>query len=315
MFGKLKRNLFISIGIAAVIYLGLTVYADFDSVISTFKNFSWLIIFVILALSLLNYITRFFKWDYYLHLLKVKISKKESFAVFMSGLVMSVTPGKMGEMLKSYIVKQITNEPIAKTAPIVLVERLTDFLSLTILALIGAYVFDYGRIFIVVLLFVFVMFIILISNKKAALRLIDMLSKTPFIGKYSEKIHDAYKSSYTMLRSRPLMLMLALSIMSWFFECFGFYIILLNFRVNFSILLSTFIYSFSTIAGAVSMLPGGLGVTEGSLTLLIIDQSITKEIAVAATFIVRVVTLWFAVFLGVVGLLWYQYRYGKIKVG
>lgn len=64
----------------------------------------------------------------------------------MSGLVMSVTPGKMGELLKSYLVKQVNGTSISKTAPIVFAERATDFLSLTIMALIGAYYFNYGKI-------------------------------------------------------------------------------------------------------------------------------------------------------------------------
>ena len=62
------------------------------------------------------------------------------------------------------------------------------------------------------------------------------------------------------------------------------------------------------------MLPGGLGVTDGSLTLLIIKEGFAKELAVASTFIVRVVTLWFAVFVGIISVLMYQKRFGKIKV-
>ena len=57
---------------------------------------------------------------------------------------MSVTPGKFGELLKSYMLKQISNEPISKTAPIVLVERITDFLSLLFIAIIGSYLFGIG---------------------------------------------------------------------------------------------------------------------------------------------------------------------------
>ena len=54
---------------------------------------------LLLFLSLLNYFVRFLKWDYYLNILNVKVKKIDSFAVFMSGLIMSVTPGKMGEVL------------------------------------------------------------------------------------------------------------------------------------------------------------------------------------------------------------------------
>ena len=61
------------------------------------------------------------------------------------------------------------------------------------------------------------------------------------------------------------------------------------------------------------MLPGGLGLTEGSLTYLLMQKGIAADISVATTFIVRVVTLWFAVLVGIVSLSFYQKRFGKIK--
>jgi len=311
---QIKRNLFISVGVGAIIYLALTIYADSDSVITSFNEFNWLLLPLLLLLSLFNYVTRFFKWDYYLRLLQIKITKKDSFTIFMSGLIMSVTPGKMGELLKSYMVKQISEEPISKTAPIVFAERLTDFLSLIILAMVGAFVFNYGKTFVIILLILFLCIILLLSNKNSAILVIALFNKIPLIKKFTANIRNAFESSFILFRLVPLIFMVFLSSVSWFFECFGFYIILLNFNINFSLLLSTFIYAFSTIAGAVSMLPGGLGVTEGSLTLLIVEQNITLDIAIASTFIVRVVTLWFAVLVGIISLLLYQNRFGKIKV-
>ena len=57
----------------------------------------------------------------------------------------------------------------------------------------------------------------------------------------------------------------------------------------------------ATIFGAVTMLPGGLGVTEGSMTgLLVLLGKMQKAPAFAATMLVRVCTLWFGVTIGVV---------------
>lgn len=61
------------------------------------------------------------------------------------------------------------------------------------------------------------------------------------------------------------------------------------------------------------MLPGGLGFTEGSLTILLVQKKVPMDISVATTFIVRVVTLWFAVLVGIVSLSLYQKRYGKLQ--
>lgn len=313
MLEKLKRNFLITLAAAALIYLALTIYADYNSVIHAFSIFKWRYLPVILALSLLNYYSRFIKWDYYLKLLNIKMKYRDSLAIFMSGLVMSVTPGKMGEVLKSYFVKEVADEPISKTAPIVMVERITDFISLIFLAFIGVFIYQQGMLLVIAMAVIFILLLFLIGNKKLSLRIIRSLEKVKFIGKFIEKVEEAYESSYTMLKPKPLILMFLVSLLSWFFECVGFYLILVNFEVNISVFWSTFAYAFATIAGAVTMLPAGLGVTEGSLTFLQIEQGIAKEVAVASTFILRVVTLWFAVLLGGLTVLVYQKRFGKIK--
>jgi uncharacterized protein (TIRG00374 family) len=232
----------------------------------------------------------------------------------MSGLVMSISPGKMGELVKSYMIKQITGDPISKTAPVVLVERITDFISLILLAVIGAYVFDYGKVIVIGTGIFFLLLVLLMSQRKLALSIIDWFGRLKFLQKYSDKLREAYESSYQLLKLKPLVLMIGVSLISWFFECFGFYLILFNFGIDVSVLWSTFIYSFSTIAGSITMLPAGLGVTEGSLTLLLVEGGVAKNIAVASTFIIRVVTLWFALFVGIVSITLYQKRFGKITM-
>ncbi|OGU69252.1 MAG: hypothetical protein A2W30_07965 [Ignavibacteria bacterium RBG_16_36_9] len=314
MLKKLKQKVIISVVIAGVLYLAFTIYADFTQVINAFGNFNLLLLPLLLFLSFLNYFTRFLKWDYYLSVVKVKMKKIDSLSTFMSGLIMSVTPAKLGEVLKSVLVKEITGEPISKTAPIILAERVTDFLSLLLIAIAGAYVFNYGGNITIIVAVFFVILIIIISNKKIALPIINLSERIPLIKKYIHNIHSAYESSYQLLKLKPLILMTILSLISWGFECLGYYFILVNFDVDFGLLWASFSYSFSTIIGAISMLPGGLGLTEGSLTYLLMEKGITADISVATTFIVRAVTLWFAVLVGIVSLSFYQRRFGKIKI-
>lgn len=313
MLKKLKQKVIISIVIAGVFYLAFTIYADFNQVIQAFGRFNLWLLPLLLVLSFLNYFTRFLKWDYYLSIVKVKLKKVDSLSTFMSGLIMSVTPAKLGEVLKSVLVKEITGDSISKTAPIILAERITDFLSLLVISIAGAIVFDYGGNITILVAIFFVILIVVISNKQIALPIINVSEKIPFIKKYIQHIHSAYESSYQLLKIKPLILMTLLSLVSWGFECLGYYLILVNFNADFGLLWASFSYSFSTIVGAISMLPGGLGLTEGSLTFLLIQKGISADIAVATTFIVRVVTLWFAVLVGIVSLSFYQKRFGQIK--
>ena len=312
MLKQIKKRILISLVVAGALYLALTIYADLNNLSKVLSKFSLWLFPLVLILSLLNYISRFLKWDYYLLILKVNIKRIDSFSIFMSGLIMSVTPGKMGEILKAYLVKQISGTPISRTAPIIFAERITDFISLVIIALVGAYVYDYGRNIVLGVGIFFLLVVLIISNKNIALPIINQFEKIKFLKKHLLNIHAAYDSSYLLLRPLPLFYITMLSFVSWSFECLGYHIILTNFDVDLSYLWASFSYAFATIVGAISMLPGGLGLTEGSLTYMLIQKSYSKEVAVASTFIIRAVTLWFAVLVGIISVSLYQKRFGKI---
>ena len=79
---------------------------------------------------------------------------------------------------------------------------------------------------------------------------------------------------------------------------FCIFIILSNFVLGAEVLWSSFVYSIAIIFGAITLLPGGIGTTEGSLTYLLSLQGISQYIALSSTILIRIVTLWFSVFIG-----------------
>lgn len=309
---SISKQVFISVIIGAAVYLILTVYGNIGPVIKAFRYFNWLFIPLLLILSLLNYLFRFIKWDYYLKLLGIKAGKKLSASIFFSGLIMSVTPMKAGELLKSFLLKQTLEEPVSKTAPIIFAERVTDFLALIIIGAAGGVLYNYGMELILIVFFFFALLVLIISNRKLCLWFFEKLERINLVKKYSQKLYNLYESSYIMLKAKPLILMIFVSLLSWFFECLGVFIILYSFNPGISLFMSSFIYAFSTIFGAVTMLPGGLGATEGSLTFLIMQNGIAKESAVASTLIIRVVTLWFAVLVGMVSLYLFRKKFSDL---
>ncbi|GJQ61795.1 MAG: TIGR00374 family protein [Melioribacteraceae bacterium] len=311
---KLKKNILFFIIISIFIYFGLTLYADFDSVLESMTQIDVLILPVVFFLSLLNYITRFFKWHYYLRLLKIDVKFWDSFGIFMSGLAMSATPGKLGELLKSYLVKDKVGTPVSKTAPIIFAERLTDMISVIALAIGGALFYKFGVNVVIITGIFFLLIIIVISNRKMSLYLIDLISKIGFISKYVKQIRELYESAFILIRLPALIKMTLLSFVSWFFECYGYYLVLTGLGLDVSLFWSVFVYAFATIVGSITMLPGGLGATEGSITLLMVENGISKDLAVISTFIIRVATLWFAILLGVISLIWYQKKTGMNKI-
>jgi uncharacterized protein (TIRG00374 family) len=242
------------------------------------------------------------------------LPRKISFAIFIGGLVMSITPGKMGELVKSYLIKEYNGTNIHRSAPIILVERLSDFVSLLIVAMIGALYFGFGRTIVLITLVIFSSLLLLLSWYKVAMPLFQSISKIKLFHSISEKIIVAYENSYKLLKPFPLFTMLFVAAIAWMFEALGLYLILYVFETPASFFWSTFVYSFSTIVGGLTFLPGGIGPTEGSLTILLVRTNIPLNIAFVSTFLIRIATLWFALFIGIFGLIYFQRKVVRKKV-
>ncbi|MEN8192216.1 MAG: lysylphosphatidylglycerol synthase transmembrane domain-containing protein [Bacteroidota bacterium] len=311
MIEKVKKNIFIALAFSMIIYLLLSFYADFDEVKNAIMMFNWSYLILLFILSYLTFFIRYIKWEYCLKVLNIKISRSDSYQIFMSSLIMSITPGKVGELIKSYMIKQTNNIPVSYSAPIVLIERITEFLSLLLIGLIGLYFYEEWKYLVIVMIIILIAVIIFLSNEKIAGWNLTYLSKLKLINRHIKNVTTALSNSRKLLAIKPLLITLIISFISWISEGLIFYLILSSFDIDISILWSFFIYAFSIIVGSISMIPGGLGITEGSMTYLLVESGVAKNFAVAATLLFRIATLWFALLLGSYSLLLYQKKIGK----
>jgi len=305
---KYGRGILISLVFGAVVFIVLSFWSGFGEVFEELKQFNWWLVPLVVALAFANYLVRFVKFHYYVRVLDIDLSKKDSFAIFLSGLVMSVTPGKFGEVLKSVLIKAVNGTSISRSAPIVLAERFTDFVALALMSLLGVYYYNFGAKTYIISAILILGPMFLVSSKSASHGLIRVLGKLPGLSKASPKMLVAYESTASLLSMKNLFSMTIISILSWFCECFAFYLVCNGFSGSGVPLLGlTFVYSFSILVGAIMMLPGGIGATEASLTgLMVTAMGMVKSVAVAATFIVRACTIWFAVLIGAATLMAYQ---------
>ncbi|HYH13091.1 MAG TPA: flippase-like domain-containing protein, partial [Thermomicrobiales bacterium] len=137
----------------------------------------------------------------------------------------------------------------------------------------------------------------------------------PLVGRIGHHIDGFLDASNALYAPKLVAGSVGLGMVSWFCECVALFLILTGLGQEPSwhlLLVSTFVLSVSSVLGALSMLPGGLGVAEASvaglLLLLIEGPSFTRADAAAATLLVRFSTLWFSVLLGVGALLILQRR-------
>src|SRR5712691_3376520 len=162
---KLRTGIIFSLVLALIVMTAIALYGDLPHLITAIAHFRWAFLPIILALTLFNYLGRFLKWQYYLKRLAVSINWRKSLLIFISGLSMAITPGKVGELLKSYLLKRSTGEPISRTSPIIVAERLTDGIAMIALSATGLVLYRSGWELMLALLVVVLVGIIIIQNR------------------------------------------------------------------------------------------------------------------------------------------------------
>jgi len=312
---SLKGKLIPSVILGMLVVLVLALLGDLREVGTSFSTFQWISIPAILGFTCLNYVLRWAKWDYYLHRLAVhnKVNYLDSALMFTAGMVMSVTPGKIGEVFKSYLLKRVNGTPITTSAPIVLAERLTDGLAMLLLMALGLTLYPPARLAFVVLLVGSIVGIVLLQFRPFVEWMIAFIERLPLGNKIAPRLRDIYESTLQLMGWKVILVSTLISFVSWGFECVAFYYVLTGLGIEGSALLllqATFVFAASTLFGLVSFLPGGLGASEASSAgLLVFLVGMSSGAASAATLIIRFCTLWFGVMLGLVALVWFGQRY------
>jgi len=295
--------LVLSFAVIAVV----TLYADAPHLVAALVHFRWEYLPLILGLTLFNYSWRFVKWQYYLKCLEVSVHWPKSLLIFVSGLSMAITPGKVGELLKSYLLKRETGAAISHTSPIIVAERLTDGIAMLVLASAGLVLYHSGWELLLVLLVLGLAGILFVQNRRLVLALLDHGERLPVLPRFVHLIRAFYESTYTLLRWRTLLLAIFIGLVSWSGECGALYFVFTGLGIAAGVDLfikATFILAFASLVGSASGLPGGLGAAEGSvlgLTLLLVSTS--AALGAAATLLIRFCTLWFGLGLGIIALL------------
>jgi glycosyltransferase 2 family protein len=301
----LYRRLVLSIIFGFVVLLGLVLVGDIRQVSGRVLSFRWELFPVVLVLTLFNYTLRFFKWHFYLKQMGVRgFPIRESARLFLAGFPLAMTPGKVGEALKAVWLQRLTGLSVPRGIVVVLAERISDGFAVLVLSSLGVIAYPrYWPAFALVLIALFA-FVLLTQARPVALALLRMGERIRFLARFAHSLRDFYEGSYILFRPWTTLVAVGLGTVSWFAEGIGFYLILLGLGLppgpeTFSI--AVFVLAFSTVVGAASTLPGGLGAAEASIAgMLVLLLTVSTDLAASATLLIRFGTLWFGVTLGLI---------------
>lgn len=302
---SIAHRLSLGILFGFLVMLALTLVGDIRQVSDRVLSFRWSLYPLVILLTLFNYLLRFFKWHYYLGLIGVSdLSLLESARLFVAGFPLAVTPGKVGEALKGVWLKRATGVPMARGVSVVLAERISDGLAVLILSTLGVIAYPQYWPGFAIILGGLLTIIVISQIRPLALALLDFGERIPLVKRFIQPLREFYEGSFTLFRPKASLVAVGLGTISWLGEGIGFYIILLGLGVSSgweTLSIAVFVLAFSTVIGAVSALPGGLGAAEASIAgMLTLLLGLNGDIAAAATLLIRFATLWFGVTLGLV---------------
>lgn len=281
----------------AVLYTGYRQLAD------SLTRFDARMFVAALGLSSFNYLLRFGKWEFYLRWLGIRgVPKLDSLLVFLSGFVLTITPGKVGEVFKSAVLSRTHGVPGERTAPIVVAERLTDVIGVVLLILWGSSQFDGGLGWALGGAGAIGVGLTAIFWSAPSNWFLAQLESTRF-ARIVPKLRGALAQLQKLASPKALLLPTLLSLVGWGCEGVALWLLLHGFGADVSVAQGAFFYSTATLAGALVPVPGGLGVAEALIQQQLVRVAgVEHGVATASMLMIRFATLWWAVLVGFVAL-------------
>ena len=317
---KLGRRLVAAMLVGVLVYGAFVAYRGADKIGGKLWTFAWITFAIACGLSFVNYLLRFLKWEYYLRLLDIRdVPKATSFLTFLSGFVLTVTPGKVGEVFKSVILQSVRGVPVERTAPIVVAERVTDLIAVIFLIAIGSVWLPGGIVWASAGFLLVLMILVMVGSPRVSGWVIASLPKLPgplgrVGGRIAAKMSEAFSRLRTITEPKHLVVPTLLSVVGWGLEGVGLWLILSGFSEHPPLPVTVFCYATATLAGAIVPVPGGLGVTDGLLEEQMASLGgVPAATATSAMLLARFATLWFAVIVGFIALAILRSMYPSLR--
>jgi uncharacterized protein (TIRG00374 family) len=288
-----KKGIIITLVLAAMAFTTLAMWGDVSRAWPSLARFPWLLLPAIMIFGFLNDFIKFLRWDIYLKKMGILITRGRSLQIFLTGLSMSATPGKVGFLLKSQLLKTETGHGLIATSPVVVAELYMDLIGLCIITLTGLSML--GNTPWVVLLCALPLAGLIPAVSEG---FISLLSRIPVLKNKAGTLRTALDDMFGLFGPRLLAASLAITLAAWISEGIALHLILSGLGFEMGIMKATVIFSFSTLVGVLSFLPGGLVVTDASLMGLLLQSGVPSAHAAVAAMMARICTLWLSVSIG-----------------
>lgn len=252
-----------------------------------FPSLSIVLVMQCLGLAMLSYSFRTFRWIGYMRLKDRQASINRHIIIYLSGFAFTASPGKTGELMRGVYLDRL-GIPFRYTFMSFLSER---FFDVIIALFLGTYflIGHFGVAFCVLS----GALLILPFTIYPCITLALSLTKEEI---WLESLR-ALRSLWGMVTTLKSQLC---TLLAWSAQGLILSLMLQGVGVEVSIAMAISIYCLSLLIGAASLIPSGLGVTEVGMIWLLTQIGVDSSIAIIASLITRMLTLWPAIGIGLI---------------
>jgi glycosyltransferase 2 family protein len=288
--------------LAVAAYLIVALWLERADLVAALKLISLQTLVIVLSLSLLNFGLRFLRWHWYLRMLGSSIRPLDNLRIYVGGFALTTTPGSAGELARTVWLRPYGVPSIWSIAAL-FAERILDAIAVALLACLGLLIYPRGQWLLTLSLLIATLLLILLFSPVAARSVSHWANahQGRFAG-LAARVAHVLRHVRDFLTPARAAQGLCLGLIAWSAEGWGFGILLHALGHPLPLTAAISIYALSKLAGATSLMPGGLGSSETTMIVLLKLLGIPLRTAVVATLLIRLATLWFAELLGFLAL-------------
>lgn len=300
--GRRWRDIALLAGLFALVLgglVGLAAATGWQETLDGLRSVSGPELAILLGLSLINYVFRGLRWHLFARKLGLPTALWQDIRHFFGGFAMSVTPGRVGELVRMRWIRRETGWSFERTAPLFLVDRASDLAAMAILLAV-ALAFTTTGIAGAIPVVVASLGVAFVATRPRLLRIAATLGyrATGIAKRLFARVRRAALSLDSFQSPAAMSAATLLGVIGWAAEGYAFWLLLYWMGADVGLGSAVAIFIFSTLAGGLTGAPGGVGGAEAAMVALLALEGVPLELSVPATLIIRVTTLWFAIGIG-----------------
>lgn len=274
--------------------------SGFDELLRQLAKVDIPLLAAMLGLALCSFGLRFLRWHFCARAVGMDVPFRHNLLYFLAGFAMTVTPGKVGEILRLWLLRQGHGYRYEATAPLLLIDRLADTVGIAAVGCVGALALGVYREAALLVLFVATMANLVFLRPQLFIWLLNLAYRwTGMAPRLFARLRVALKLMRRLSRWQVYLPVMLMTLLGWSLESYSFHLVMARLAGDVSLAMAALVFCLSLLIGVATMLPGGVGGAELGMVGLLVALGVDEPAAVAGTAIMRLTTLWFAVLVGV----------------